>query len=71
MEKLIKFLKTDNGKLAAVLAGAAFLLLILWVISPNTINMCINNGENCAVSTKSAKRISKGKRRKNKKNKRS
>ena len=69
MEKVMKFFKTDNGKLVAVLVGIVLFLLVIAAATPNTINMCINNGDNCAVSTKSAKRIFKGKRSKAKKDK--
>ena len=71
MDKLMKFFKTDNGKLVAVIMGIALLLLLIGAATPNTINICINNGDNCVVSTKSAKRINKGKRKKNKKDKNS
>ncbi|MBP3855926.1 MAG: hypothetical protein IK990_10000 [Ruminiclostridium sp.] len=66
MDKLMNFFKTDNGKIVAVIAGIVLLLLVIGAATPNTINMCINNGDNCVVSTKSAKRVNKGKRRKNK-----
>ena len=69
MEKVMKFFKTDNGKLVAVLAGIVLFLLVIAAATPNTINMCINNGDDCVVSTKSAKRVHKGKRKKNKKDK--
>ncbi|MBO6229180.1 MAG: hypothetical protein J6O50_01320 [Ruminiclostridium sp.] len=68
MERVMKFLKTDNGKLFAVIAVIALILLFIGAATPNTINMCINNGDNCVVSTRSAKRINKGKRKKDKKN---
>ena len=69
MEKVMNFLKTDNGKLVAVIAGIVLFLLFIAAATPNTINMCINNGNDCVVSTKSAKRIFKGKRKKDKKDK--
>lgn len=69
MDKLMKFFKTDNGKLVAVIAVIALVLLAINAATPNTINMCINNGNDCAVSTKTAKRIYKGKRKKDKKEK--
>ena len=69
MEKLRKFITTDNGKLVAIIAGIVLFLLIIAAATPNTINMCINNGDDCVVSTKSAKRVIKGKRKKDKKNK--
>ena len=54
MEKVMKFLKSDNGKLVAIAAGIVLFLLIIAAATPNTINMCINNGDDCVVSTKSA-----------------
>ncbi len=69
MEKVINFLKTDNGKLVGVLAGIALFILICAVTAPNSINVIMNGGEDCVVSTKSAKKIIKRKRKKDKKDK--
>ncbi len=69
MEKVINFLKTDNGKLVGVLAGIALFILICAVAAPNSINVIMNGGEDCVVSTKSAKKIIKRKRKKDKKDK--
>lgn len=69
MEKVINFLKTDNGKLVGAAAGIILLIIFIAVATPNTINMCINNGDDCVVSTKSAKRVIKGRRKKDKKEK--
>lgn len=65
----MKFFKTDNGKLVAVLAGIALFLLVLSVITPKSINLIINSGEEPVISFKSAKKTIKRKRRKNKKDK--
>ena len=69
MEKAMKFLKTDNGKLVGIIAGIVLLLLVIAAATPNSVNVIINGGEECVVSTKSARKTVKRKRGKVKKDK--
>ncbi|MBQ9483333.1 MAG: hypothetical protein IJU82_04000 [Ruminiclostridium sp.] len=69
MEKVMNFLKTDNGKLVGIFAGIALLILVIAVATPNSINVIINGGSDCVVSTKCAKKTVKRKRKKEKKDK--
>lgn len=66
MDKLMKFLKTDNGKLVAVIGAIALILLFIAVAAPKSINLIINSGSDCVLSFKSAKKNNKRKPRKNK-----
>ena len=66
MDKLVKFFKTDIGKLSAAVAGIGLLLLIIKAATPNTVNICVNNGSDCVVSFKKAKKTAKKKRGKKK-----
>ncbi len=68
MDKLIKFIKTDMGKLVAAAAGIALLLLVIKAAAPGSVNICVNNGDDCVVSFRKAKKTAKKKRKKNKKN---
>ncbi len=67
MDKLMKFLKSDNGKLVSVAAGIGLVLLIIKAATPDTLNIYMNNGADCVVSSKSAKKIIKKKPKKAKK----
>ena len=69
MEKVMNFLKTDTGKLVGIFAGIVLLILICAVAAPNSINVIMNGGEDCGISTKSARKTVKRKRRKEKKDK--
>jgi len=69
MDKLMNFLKTDNGKLVGIIAGIILLLLIIAAATPNSINLIINSGPDAVLSMKSAKKTIKRKRKKEKKNK--
>ncbi len=62
MEKLMKFIKTDNGKLVAVVAGVVLLLIIIKVATPSSLNFIINNGSDCVLGFKSAKKSAKRKK---------
>lgn len=66
MDKIKEFIKTDNGKLAAAAAGILLLLVIIKLATPNNLNIYMNNGADCVVSTKSAKKVIKRKPKKNK-----
>ncbi len=70
MEKLVNFLKTDNGKLVAAICGVVLFFVFVAVAAPKSINLIINSGSDCVLSFKSAKKTIKRKRRKEKKNKR-
>ncbi|MBR5090744.1 MAG: hypothetical protein IK093_15035 [Ruminiclostridium sp.] len=69
MEKLVNFLKTDKGKLVGIAAGIVLLLLVIWAATPNSINLIINSGQDCAIGFKSAKKTTKRKPQKAKKKK--
>ena len=67
MEKVINFLKTDNGKLVGAVAGIILLIIFVAVATPNSINVIVNNGEDSVFALKSAKKTVKRKRAKAKK----
>ncbi len=67
MEKLKDFLATDNGKLVGVILGIILFFVFVAVASPKSINLIINSGSDPVISFKSAKRVNKAKRRKDKK----
>ena len=69
MDKLKKFLKSDNGKIVSAAAGVGIALLIIKAATPDTLNIYMNNGADCVVSAKSAKKIIKKKKPKKEKKK--
>lgn len=63
LEKIKEFLSTKNGRIAAAaVGGALLLLLILKAAAPKSVNIFINNGNDCQNSMKSAKRTVKNKK---------
>ena len=70
MDKLMEFIKTEKGKkIVYAVAGVIIALLFIKVATPNKVNVFINNGNDCVVSTKSAKKIIKKKKPKKTKKK--
>ncbi len=67
MDKIKGFINTDIGKLAAAAAGIFLFLIIIKLATPNNLNIYVNNGADCVVSTRSAKKVIKRKPKKNKK----
>ncbi|MBQ9384995.1 MAG: hypothetical protein IJT87_12255 [Ruminiclostridium sp.] len=62
-KQLKKIFKTDIGKILAVIAGIGLLLLIIKAATPNTVNICVNNGNDCVLSFKKAKKTKKPKKK--------
>ncbi len=69
MEKLMNFLKTDNGRLVGIAGGIVLLLLVIWAATPKKVNIMVSNGADCVVSFKSARKNNKRKPAKSKKDK--
>lgn len=69
MDKIMKFLKSDTGKIVSAVAGICIALLFVKAATPNTLNVYTNNGNDCVVSSKTAKKIIKKKKPKKDKKK--
>ena len=69
MDKIMDFLKTDAGKIVSVIAGICIALLFVKAATPDTLNVYTNNGNDCVVSSKTAKKIIKKKKPKKEKKK--
>ena len=62
-KQLKKVFNTDLGEILAVVAGIGLLLLIVKAATPNTVNIMVNNGADCVVSFRKARKAGKPKKK--------